>query len=234
MSSFIFALQGEVNFVRLCKVNEKAIAFHTIVSCMFCQTRKRTRLEDMIYAIHLYFLGLSLRNTSKALSRFVKRSHTAIRDWIQKYQPEELLSKRKKIDEYIIDETLIKVGSEYIWLWVAIEPENREILALTISKERNMFVAERFLADIIKIHGRYPVSTDGGSWYPQACEFLKLDHHIHSSLEKSLIERTMQYIKDRTEGFDDYFPCRKVKCKLEHVKQWTMLFAYHYNSNVRA
>ena len=97
---------------------------------MFCQTRKRTRLEDMIFAIHLYFLGLSLRNTSKALSKFVKRSHTAIRDWIQKYQPEELLSKRKKIDEYIIDETLIKVGSEYIWLWVAIEPENREILAL--------------------------------------------------------------------------------------------------------
>ena len=82
----------------------------------------------MLYT--LYFLGLSLRNTSKALSRFVKRSHTAIRDWIQRYKPEELLSKRKKIDEYIVDETLIKVGSELIWLWVAIEPENKQILAL--------------------------------------------------------------------------------------------------------
>ena len=97
---------------------------------MFCQTRNRTRLEDIVYAIHLYFLGLSLRNTSIALSRFVKRSHTAIRDWIQKYKPQKLLSKRKKIDEYIVDETLIKVGSEYIWLWIAIEPENRRILAL--------------------------------------------------------------------------------------------------------
>jgi hypothetical protein len=29
----------------------------------------------------------------------------AIRDWIQRYQPEELLSKRRKIAEYIIDET---------------------------------------------------------------------------------------------------------------------------------
>ena len=201
---------------------------------MICQTRKRTKTEDIVYAIHLYFLGLSLRNTSKALSRLVNRSHTAIRDWIQKYQPEELLSKQKKIDEYIVDETLIKVGSEFIWLWVAIEPENREILALTISKERNMFVAERFLADIIKIYGRYPVSTDGGSWYPQACEFLKLDHHIHSSLEKSLIERTMQYVKDRTEGFDDYFPCRKQNCKLDHIKQWIKVFAYHYNNNIRA
>ena len=201
---------------------------------MFCKTRNRTRLEDIVYAIHLYFLGLSLRNTSIALSRFVKRSHTAIRDWIQRYQPEELLSKRKKIDEYIVDETLIKVGSELVWLWVAIESENRQILALSISKERNMLIAERFLSGVVKIHGKHPVSTDGGTWYPQACEFLKIDHHIHSSREKSLIERRMQYIKDRTESFDDYFPCRKENCNLAHVKQWFNLFAYHYNRSIRA
>jgi putative transposase len=130
---------------------------------MFSQTRKRTKTEDIVYAIHLYFLGLSLRNTSKALSRFVNRSHTAIRDWIQRYQTEELLSKRKKIDEYIVDETLIKVGSELIWLWVAIEPQNRQILAVSISKEKNMFVAERFLSNLVKEYGKHPVSTDGGT-----------------------------------------------------------------------
>jgi putative transposase len=53
---------------------------------------------------------------------------------------------RRKITEYIVDEALIKVAAEYIWLWVAIEPKNKEILALTISKERNTFVAERFIA----------------------------------------------------------------------------------------
>ncbi|HET6590716.1 MAG TPA: DDE-type integrase/transposase/recombinase [Candidatus Nitrosocosmicus sp.] len=105
------------------------------------------------------------------------------------------------------------------WLWVAIESENRQILAVTISKERNMFVAERFLHGL-EDYGKHPVSTDGGTWYPRACQFLKLDHHIHSSYEKSLIERKIQYIKDRTESFDDYFPCRKQNCKLEHVKQW--------------
>jgi putative transposase len=201
---------------------------------MFYQTRNRTSTEDIVYAIHLYFLGLSLRNTSKAISRFVKRSHTAIRDWIQRYQPEELLSKRKKIDEYIVDETLIKVGSELVWLWVAIESENRQILALSISKERNMLIAERFLSGVVKIHGKYPVSTDEGTWYPQACEFLKIDHHIHSSLEKSIIERTMQYIKDRTECFDDFFPCRRQNCKLEHIKQWIKVYAYHHNNNIRS
>lgn len=201
---------------------------------MIYQIRHRTSLEDIMYAFNLYFDGLSLRKTSKALSRFVNRSHTAIKDWIQKYQPKRLLSKTKKIDEYIVDETLIRVGSELVWLWVAIEPQNREILAVNISKERNILIAERFISDIVKVYGEHPVSTDGGTWYPQACQFLKLDQHIHSSLEKSLIERTIQYIKDRTESFDDYFPCRKENCKLEHIKQWTKAFAWHHNNNIRA
>ena len=99
---------------------------------------------------------------------------------------------------------MLKVGSEYIWLWVAIKLslENKEILALSISKERNMFVAERFIGGgLVKINGKHPVSTDGGTWYPMACRFLGLEHHNHSSYEKSIIERTMQYIKDRTRKF---------------------------------
>ena len=199
---------------------------------MIHQIRKRTEPKDIVYSLHLYFSGLSLRNASKAISRFVQRSHSAIRDWIQKYKPERLFYRRTKISKFIVDETQIKVGSEYIWLWIAIEPENKEIVGLRISKERNMFVAERFLSDIVDKHGQHPVSTDGGTWYPQACRFLKLNHHIHSSYEKSIIERTMQYIKDRTEGFDDYFPCRKKNCKLKHVKQWLNLFAHYYNKEV--
>ena len=59
-----------------------------------------------------------------------------------------------------------------------------------------MFVAERFISYVIKNHGKHPVSTDGGTWYPQACAFLKIDHHVHSPLEKRLIER---YSMSKTE-----------------------------------
>ncbi len=72
-----------------------------------------------------------------------------------------------------------------------------------------MFVTERFISGLIKIHSEHPISTDGGTWYPQACKFLRLDHHLHSPLEKSIIERTLQCVKDRTESFDDYFPCKR-------------------------
>ncbi len=152
------------------------------------------------------------------MSRVVNRSHIAIRDWIQKHRPQRLLSKTNEIDGYIVDETLIKVGSEAIWLWIAIESKNTQIFALTIPKERNMFVAERFIANLVKNHWKHRVSTDGGTWYPQVCQLLKIRHHIHSLFEKRLIERTLQYIKDRTECYDDYFYCRKEKCKLGHVK----------------
>jgi transposase-like protein len=53
---------------------------------------------------------------------------------------------RETESEFIGDETAIKAGSEYLWLWVAIEPKNKQILALSISKERNMVVViERFI-----------------------------------------------------------------------------------------
>src|SRR4051794_38007508 len=104
---------------------------------------------------------------------------------------------------------MIQVGSsEYVWLWVIIEPKDKEILSITISKDRNKLLAEKFLSKVVEKYVSHPVSTDGGTWYPQACRFLKLQHHLHSTYEKSLIiERTMQYIKDRIENFDDYFPC---------------------------
>ncbi len=49
-----------------------------------------------------------------------------------------------------------------------------------------------------------------GTWHSlQACKFLKLKHHIHSSIQKSPIERTMQYFNNRIqECFDGYFPYR--------------------------
>jgi putative transposase len=164
----------------------------------------------------------------------VKRSHVAVWNWIQKYKPQRMPSKRKMVSQFIIDETQIKVGSELLWLWIAIEPKAQAILRTKISKERNMFVAERFLLDMVEEYGKHQVSTDGGTWYPQACGFLRLNnHHIHSPCEKSLMERTVQYVKDRIEGFDDYFPCRKKKCSLHHVKKnWLKLFVNMHNKEV--
>jgi putative transposase len=183
------------------------------------QKKQNTFIVYWLWIIFLFFGTITKKNVRK-ITCFIKRNHVSIWNWLQKYKPQRISTKRKKVIEYIIDEIVINVGSEFIWLWVAIEPIRKEILGISISIERNMFVAERFISKLIKIHGPpHPVSTtdDGGTWYPpQACRSLKLSHHIHSFYQKSIIERTMQYIKDRTKSFDDYFPCRKKKCKLTH------------------
>jgi len=50
----------------------------------------------------LYFVGLSYRNAAKALSSIIKKrtSHIAICKWVQKYKPERIFTKRKRILEF--------------------------------------------------------------------------------------------------------------------------------------
>jgi putative transposase len=60
-------------------------------------------------------------------------------------QTKEDISNRVQLSEFIIDETLIKVGNDYVWLWVAIEPTDMTILGIRISIERNMLVAKQFI-----------------------------------------------------------------------------------------
>jgi putative transposase len=171
--------------------------------------RKRTSTIVVMYSLYLYFLGLCLRNTSKALLIFrdkKKRSYVSIWNWIQRFGSCQVY-KRKRISAFIIDETVIQIGLKQYYLWIAIEPVHRTLLGIYISEERNMLVAEKFIRSLISKYGKHSVYTDGGVWYPQACKILKLKHYLHSTLEKNLIERVVQYFKDRTECFDDYYPC---------------------------
>jgi putative transposase len=102
------------------------------------------------------------------------------------------------------------------------------MLGIYISEERNMLVAE-FIRSLVEKYGRHPVYTDGGTWYPEACNVLRLKHYLHSSIEKSLMERVNQYFKDRTESFDDYYPCIQIECNLFHVYNWIQFFVSMYN-----
>jgi putative transposase len=138
-------------------------------------TRNRTPSSEYIgYGLYCYFSGLSLRHPKDYRLVFYKERNLIKREiscisiwkWIQKYKPKKIFERKKKIEEFIIDETLIKIGSELIWLWVAIELESKEILGISISKERNMLLAERFISSLVGIHGQHPVSIDGGTWYP--------------------------------------------------------------------
>jgi putative transposase len=49
----------------------------------------------------------------------------------QKYRPKKIFERKKKIEEFIIDEILIKIGSE-LMLWLAIIGfESKQILGIS-------------------------------------------------------------------------------------------------------
>ena len=113
--------------------------------------RNKTPTEYIYHGLYLYFSGLSLRRTSQQLSYFIKRNHVTIWNWIQKYHPQRISSKSKRISEFIIDETLIKVGSEYIWLWLQLSQKTRKFSHYQSQKRETCLL----LKDLCQVWSRF-------------------------------------------------------------------------------
>jgi putative transposase len=192
--------------------------------------RNKTSSIIVMYSLYLYFLGLSLRNTSKALILFKdkQRSYVSVWNWIQRFGSCQIY-KRKRVTAFIIDETIIQIGNQHFWLWFCIEPVHSSVLGIYISEERNMIIAEKFIRSLVENYGKHTVYTDGGTWYDEACNVLRLKHYLHSPFQKSLMERVNQYFKDRIESFDDYYPCMQDGCNLFHVHNWIQFFVTMHN-----
>jgi transposase-like protein len=101
--------------------------------------RNRTSTVVIMYSLYLYFLGLSFRNTSKALTIFEdnKRSYVSVWNWIQKFGSLQIY-KRKRVAAFIIDETVVQIGSQHFWLWFCIEPVHSSVLVIYISQKRKI------------------------------------------------------------------------------------------------
>ena len=160
-----------------------------------------------------------------------RRSYVSVWNWIQRFDSCNIY-KPKRVSAFIIDETVIQVGSQHFWLWFCIEPIHSSVLGIYISEERNMLVAEKFIRSLVDKYGKHTVYTDGGTWYDDACNVLRLKHYLHSPFQKSLMERVNQYFKDRTESFDDYYPCMQDECNLFHVYNWIQFFVSMYNDMI--
>jgi len=169
--------------------------------------RERTPIEVVLYAIYLYLSGLSLRQTARTLaSAGVARSHEAIRLWVHKLaaKAEEIINS-ERAETAVVDETVVNVGGRQVWLWVAVEPERRVLLALSLSETRNILMAYSFLCEL-KRRGVKQVITDGAKWYFAAARWAGLGHRVVSGGVRSYVERFICTVKDRLRGFDAYFP----------------------------
>lgn len=182
-----------------------------------------------MYGIYLYFSSRSLRLAAKCLASTIKRTHVTIWKWIQKYSSlaDKFRIDRHAVEKIFVDETLLQIDGKDYWLWLAYEPKLKRCLFMHLSRERTIFVCYHFFKQLRNRYGRKLILTDGALWYDQACRWLRLSHKVYNIEMKNTMERFIQYIKDRTECFDDHFPCRKPDCNRQHVQNWLKLFVLY-------
>ena len=70
---------------------------------------------------------------------FEQRSHVAVWKWVQRFRPDRIYT-RKRVAAFVIDETMIQIGNDMAWLWIAIEPVNSIILGAYISRARTLYL----------------------------------------------------------------------------------------------
>ena len=185
----------------------------------------------MLYGVYVYLCSNSLRRASKILEPLMERSHEAIRQWMQRLAPicDRFDVDRKFVRVIFVDETMIRIRRREAWVWVAFEPGLRVFLAFRVSYNRSILDAHAFLGELRRRYGLKPIWTDDGTFYPEACRYLRLEHHVYGVEWKNFIERMNQALKDRLECFDDLFPCLKEGCDRKHVRNWISVFRFFHN-----
>ena len=198
--------------------------------------RTRTHPAVVSYGLYLYYSSISFRLATKCLSSsfIVKRSHVTIWKWVQRYPflADRFRIDRHKIRQIFVDETLVKIDGLEYWLRVAYEPNMNVCLMIHLSRERTIFVCYQFFRQLRHDYGKKSVFTDGARWYNIACRWLRLPHQMYGTELKNVMERFIQHIKDRTECFDDHFPCRKPDCDRQHIWNWLKLYLLYVHMNM--
>ena len=129
--------------------------------------RERTSAEVILYALYLYFLGLSFRSTSKAIQPFGeegRRSHVAIWKWVQRFNPERLYH-RKRVSAFLIDETMLQID----WPWIYLVMGSHEPIH-TQTNPWSLFYISRACSGINKLLSLSIVKISTWKWYNPPCK----------------------------------------------------------------
>jgi transposase-like protein len=111
--------------------------------------------------------NLSLRNLEEMMAeRGISVDHATIHRWVIRYSPELLepfnWRKRALVGKWHVDETYIKVGGQWRYLYRAIDT-NGDTVEFWFSERRNLTAAKRFLRKALKRHGRHERIVIDGS-----------------------------------------------------------------------
>ena len=203
-------------------------AFGGVAKKVFLRNKKP--LEAKVFACYLYLQGPSLRQTRCLLEDLELEAvaHSAIWYWLQQVgaQVSETLVKRKRRRCLVVDETKIRTKDGWIYVFGAVDPENREIVSLQVTKYRESVDALGFLKRCLRhCRGKPVIATDGGPWYRWPTQRLGLKHVVMCGGQRNYIERWFETLKDKLRTFDCYFPTHNLKS----IQNLCNAFGFFYN-----
>lgn len=192
--------------------------------------RNRVPPEAKAFACYAYVSqGSSFRKLRELLCELgMKINHVSIWRWLQRLGTsiKARLFRRRKRPLLVVDETKIRTRSGQIFIFVALDPENREIVNLLVTKWRGLMDTLGFLRRTLRFcDGKPIIATDGGPWYRWPTQRLGLKHTVLCGGKRSYIERWFKTLKNRLSTFDRYFPTSR----LETVENFAVAFCFWYN-----
>ena len=146
--------------------------------------------------------ALSYRNLEEMMGeRGVEVDHTTIMRWVHQYSPEIEKKVRRYLkptnDSWRMDETYIKVKSEWKYLYRAVD-SNGNTIDFMLSAKRNKKAAKRLLKkDLGSKHNQVPraITVDKNPGYPSAVNELKNDR----ILPQNVSLRQIKYLNNIVE-----------------------------------
>lgn len=132
------------------------------------KTRKGFNVQDLNSLAGIMIAGGETEfedsNRIKEIKRWHQRGHRL-------FTEQQTVQKREKIT---LDAKEICIGSERIWVWVAVDLKEEMVLAIHVSYVKNMATTCSFLKKISKLcKGTLPrVFVNGDTWSPRAFEKL--------------------------------------------------------------
>jgi transposase-like protein len=138
--------------------------------------RERTPQQAVEFGIQMHLAGLSLSNTVSVLEGLgVKRVRSTIHNWVHKadLQPDNGGSP----NQVAVDETMIRFNGRWYWLYMAVDPDNKDILYTKLQPTRNHYTAKDFMLELIEKHDldESLLLVDGLASLHQACRIIHSD-----------------------------------------------------------
>ena len=102
-----------------------------------CWAEESTPTPVRAFGVRLHSAGLSLRETAAVLELVgVERSHQAVFQWVHclaDHLPDPPRSTPRRV---AVDETAVQIGTEWCWLYAAIDLDSKLLLGVRLSPRR--------------------------------------------------------------------------------------------------